>query len=150
MGILQKACMYTILWEMFHFSEDECGAAQEQAKTPHQQTAQFGVFWPTHSTMRHCMHQCHIAIYANQNEEVDAAVGIHLNAQVDDFAQEQTKRPVEIVVCVDSPEGQTGHQNNVSSSQVAQVDLSHSAGLLVEAENHDDKHIKHDSQHSDE
>ncbi len=142
--------MYTILREMSHFPEDECGDTQEHTKTPHQQTAQFGIFWPTHSAMGHCMHQCHISIYANQNKEVDAAAGVHDNAEVDDFAQEPPKRPIETVGYVDSPEGQTGHQDKVSSSQVAQVDLSHGAGLLMKAENHQDKHIKYDSQHSDE
>ena len=96
------------------------------------------------------MHQCHIAIYANQNEEVDAAVGVHLNAHVDDFAKELTESPLESIGYVDSPEGQTGHQDEVGSSQVAQVDLRHGAGLLVEAENHQDEHIEHDSQHRDD
>lgn len=96
------------------------------------------------------MNKCHIAIYANQNEEVDAAVGVHLNAQVDDFAHEQTKRPIETIGYVDSPKGQTSHQDEVSGRQVAQVDLSHGAGLLVEAENPQDKHVEHNPNHSDD
>uniref|UniRef100_A0A3B4WZN5 Uncharacterized protein n=1 Tax=Seriola lalandi dorsalis TaxID=1841481 RepID=A0A3B4WZN5_SERLL len=79
-----------------------------------------------------------------------AAVDIHLNAQVDEFAKELTKGPVETVGYVDSPEWQTGHQDEVGSSQVAQVDLGYGAGLLVETEYHQDKHIKHNSQHRDE
>ncbi len=148
--VVQIASMHVILRQMCHCPEDECGDIEEQAETPHQQTAQFGVFWPSHSAIGHRMHQCHKAINANQNEKVDAAVGVYLNAQVDDFAQEQTERPVETAGYVDSPEGQTGNQDEVSSGQVAQVDLSHGAGLLVEAENHQNKQIEYDPKHSDE
>uniref|UniRef100_A0A7N5ZZX0 Uncharacterized protein n=1 Tax=Anabas testudineus TaxID=64144 RepID=A0A7N5ZZX0_ANATE len=104
MGVLQKACGHTIFREMLHFPEDERGDTQEQSKTPDQQTTQFGIFWPTHPAMGHCVHQSHISIYADQSEKVDAAVCVHLNTQVDDFTKEQTKRPVEIVGYVDSPE----------------------------------------------
>uniref|UniRef100_A0A8C9Z6B6 Uncharacterized protein n=1 Tax=Sander lucioperca TaxID=283035 RepID=A0A8C9Z6B6_SANLU len=103
-----------ILREVGHFPVHECGDAQEQAETPHKQTAQFGKFCPTYSFMGQWVHQCNIAIYANQNEEVDAAV------------------------------------EKVSSSQVTQVDLSHGAGLLMKAENHQDKPIHPDSQHTDQ
>lgn len=96
------------------------------------------------------MHQCQIAIYANQNEEVDATIDIHMNARVDEFAHEQTKSPSIVPGYVDSPEGQTSHEHKVSSSQVAQVDLSHGAGLLMEAENQHNKHIKHNPQHRDD
>lgn len=43
------------------------------------------------------MHQCHVAIYANQHKEVDAAVRVHFDAHVDDFAHELTEGPVEAV-----------------------------------------------------
>uniref|UniRef100_A0A8C3AUR9 Uncharacterized protein n=1 Tax=Cyclopterus lumpus TaxID=8103 RepID=A0A8C3AUR9_CYCLU len=130
--------------------EEDSREAEQDPSNPDTKTAQFGIFCPTHSAMGHCVHQCHIAIHANQNKEVDGAVGVYLNAQVDDFAHEQTKRPIETVGYVDSPERQTRHQDEVGSSQVAQVDLSHSAGLLVKPENHQDKHIEHGSQHSNE
>lgn len=96
------------------------------------------------------MHQSQKAIHANQNEEVDATIDIHINACVDDFAHEQTKSPSIVPGYVDSPEGQTSHEHEVSSSQVAQVDLSHGAGLLMEAENHHNKQIKHNPQHRDD
>uniref|UniRef100_A0A4W6EP85 Uncharacterized protein n=1 Tax=Lates calcarifer TaxID=8187 RepID=A0A4W6EP85_LATCA len=134
----------------FHFSVDECGDTQEQAQSPHQQTTQFSKLWPTQSFMRQRVHQCHVTIYADQNQEVDAAVDIHCDGEIDQFAQGTTKRPVEFSGCTHSPEGQTGDQDKVSSSQVAQVDLSHGACLLVETEYHQDKHIKDDSQNSDD
>lgn len=52
--------------------------------------------------MGHRMHHCYIAIYAYQDEEVDAAICIHVNARIDDFSQELTKRPVEPVGYIDS------------------------------------------------
>uniref|UniRef100_A0A665WBJ0 Uncharacterized protein n=1 Tax=Echeneis naucrates TaxID=173247 RepID=A0A665WBJ0_ECHNA len=116
----------------------------------HLQTAKFGILWPPHSAVGHCMHQRHVAIDAYQDEEVEAAIDVHLNAQVDDFAKELTEGPVEAVGYVDSPERQTRHQQQVGSSQVAQVDLRHSAGLLVETEHHQDEHVKKYSQHRDE
>uniref|UniRef100_A0A8P4GB36 Uncharacterized protein n=1 Tax=Dicentrarchus labrax TaxID=13489 RepID=A0A8P4GB36_DICLA len=133
-----------------HKSQENCQDTQEQAQPPRQQTGQFGILWPTHSVLGQRMHQCHKAIYANQNEEVYAAVDIHIYDHVDNFAQEQTKNPIETIQYVDSPEGQTGHQNKVSSSQVAQVDLSHGAGLLMKPENHEHKHVKHNPQRSDQ
>lgn len=102
--VFQKACCHTIVGEVLHLPEDERGGTQEQSEPPHEQTAQFGIFWPTHSAMGHCVHQRHISIYTDQNEEVDAAVCVHLNTKVDNFTKELTKRPVEIIGYVDSPE----------------------------------------------
>lgn len=129
--IIQETGVYSVIGEVLHISEDECGDTQDETKPPHQQTAQFGIFGPPHLTVGHSVHQRDVAIYADQNEDVDAAVGVHLDAQVDRFAQEQSKRPVEAVPYVDSPEGQTGQQQQVGGRQVAQVDLGHGAGLLV-------------------
>lgn len=123
--------MYSVLRQMLHFPVDECGDTHDETKPPHQQTAQFGVFGPPHLTVGHGVHQCDISIYADQNEDVDAAVGVYLDAQVDRFAQEQSERPVETIPYVDSPERQTGQQQQVGGRQVAQVDLGHGAGLLV-------------------
>uniref|UniRef100_A0A8D3BA85 Uncharacterized protein n=1 Tax=Scophthalmus maximus TaxID=52904 RepID=A0A8D3BA85_SCOMX len=147
---IQKACIDIKLRDIVYIPEYECGDTQDKAKNPGQQTAQFGILGPAHSTMRHWMYQCHIAIYAHQNKEIDTTVDIHLNAQVDDFAEEQTKGPIEIIGYIDSPKGQTGQQDKVSYSQVTQVDLSHGAGFLVETEYHQDKNIQHDSQYGDE
>lgn len=80
------------------------------------------------------MHQGQIAIYANQNEKVDAAVVIDYNTKRDNFTHEAAKDPVIVVGYVDTPERQEQHQEEVSSGHVAQVDLCHSAGLLVEQE----------------
>lgn len=95
------------------------------------------------------VHQPHIAIYANQNKEVNAAECIHFYYGRYHFAQALTESPIKALSYIVSPEGQTAHQNKVSSSQVAQVDLSYCAGFLVEAENHQHKRIKDDSKHTD-
>lgn len=99
--------------------------------------------------MRQSVHQRHIPVYANQNQEIDAAVDVYLDAHIDDFAHELSERPVELIVNVDGPEGQTGHQNQVGGSQVAQVDLGHGAGLLVEDEDHQDEEVEEDSHNAD-
>ncbi|CAG5866564.1 unnamed protein product, partial [Menidia menidia] len=115
----------------------------EKAKCPDQKTSHFGKKRPTDSFIGQGVYQCHIAIYANQNQEIYAAENIHAEAC---FA----KNPVELIDYVDSPERQTGYQQKVRSSQVAQVDLSHCAGLLMEAENHQHKYIQDDSHNSDD
>uniref|UniRef100_A0A3B5KKD1 Uncharacterized protein n=1 Tax=Takifugu rubripes TaxID=31033 RepID=A0A3B5KKD1_TAKRU len=120
-------------------AERDDGNRNKEAE--HHQEAQLGVFGPPHLAVGHGVHQGHIAVYADQSEDVDAAVCVHLDAQVDGFAQEEPERPVEAVPYVDSPERQTGQQQQVGGRQVAQVDLGHGAGLLVQAENHQDKDV---------
>uniref|UniRef100_A0A3B3DK20 Uncharacterized protein n=1 Tax=Oryzias melastigma TaxID=30732 RepID=A0A3B3DK20_ORYME len=115
--------------QVFHLPENKCRYAQEQ----------FCILRPTHSSMRQTMHQCYVAIYANQNKEVCTAVDVHLNAHIHSLAHELAKRPIEIIGNVDGPERQTANQDQIGSCQVAQEDLCHRAGLVVEAENDQDK-----------
>lgn len=96
------------------------------------------------------VHQGHVAINAYQHEEVDAAVGVHVDGEGDHCAQGIGKGPVESFGRVHSPEGHESHEDEVSGGHVAQEDLSHGAGLLMKAENPQYKHIEEDSQHRDD
>lgn len=111
--------MYSVLREVLHFPIDQCGDTQDETEPPHYQTAQFGVFGPSHLPVGHGVHQRDIPIYADQNKDVDAAVSVHLNAHVDRFAQKQSERPVEAIPYVDGPERQTRQQQHVGGRQVA-------------------------------
>uniref|UniRef100_A0A3Q3DPW2 Uncharacterized protein n=1 Tax=Hippocampus comes TaxID=109280 RepID=A0A3Q3DPW2_HIPCM len=130
--------------------EDQRRDAQEQTEAPHQQTTQLGILGPTHSPVRHRVNQRHVAIQAHQNQEVDTAVGTHLDTRVDHFAHGQTERPVEIVGDVDGPKGKAGHQDEVGSRQVAQVDFGHRARLLVQAEHQQHEGVQHHSERGDD
>lgn len=68
--------------------------------------AQFGIFWPTHSELGQRVHQSHITIHADQNEEVDAAVGVHGDGKADQSTHGIRKGPVVVLDYIHSPEGQ--------------------------------------------
>uniref|UniRef100_A0A8C5BAN0 Uncharacterized protein n=1 Tax=Gadus morhua TaxID=8049 RepID=A0A8C5BAN0_GADMO len=119
-----------------YYSQDrlhKAGMSQE-SQAPHQHTAQLGPLPPAHHPVRHGVHQRHIAVRAHQNHEVDAAVGVDLDAQDHQGAHEGRKGPIEAMSHVDRPEGQAGHQDQVGCRQVAEVDLGDRARRLVEAE----------------
>uniref|UniRef100_A0A8K9V4E7 Tc1-like transposase DDE domain-containing protein n=1 Tax=Oncorhynchus mykiss TaxID=8022 RepID=A0A8K9V4E7_ONCMY len=84
-----------------------------------------------HTPGTHRMHQCHIGVHADQSQEVDTAVGIHVDSHVDQATQQGAEGPVKAIGHIDSPEGEAGDQEQISGSQVAQVDLCYGADKHV-------------------
>lgn len=120
--------------QMPHFSIDKCRAGEKQRQTPDHHARQFCITWPAQAFVGDWVHHRQVAINADYDDEVDATAGTHEDGCIDDFAQEVTEWPVVSVGCTLSPERQEDSQQEVGSSQVTQVYLSHGASLLMEAE----------------
>uniref|UniRef100_A0A8C7GT48 Uncharacterized protein n=1 Tax=Oncorhynchus kisutch TaxID=8019 RepID=A0A8C7GT48_ONCKI len=128
LGEKQSAGSHLEVREPLHHSEDHGG-------TPH-----------TPGT--HRMLQCHIAVHADQRQEIDTAVVIHIDSHVDQATQQGAEGPVEAIGHIDSPEGEAGDQEQISGSQVSQVDLCYGAGLLMQAEHQQDKPVIQNPQYA--
>lgn len=148
--IVQRAGVHRVLRDVLHPPVNEVWDAQQQTEAPHHQAAQLSVLGTAHLAVGHGVHQRHVAVDANQHQQVDAAVEVEFDAQVDGLAQELAEGPVELVDDVDGPEWQAAHQHQVGHGQIAEVDLGHRGRLLVEQEDGQDEDVEHDAQRRDE
>uniref|UniRef100_A0A3B4AH67 Uncharacterized protein n=1 Tax=Periophthalmus magnuspinnatus TaxID=409849 RepID=A0A3B4AH67_9GOBI len=92
-------------------------------------------------TYAHRFDKGHVAVETDQSQEEDAADVVHGDGDVDHFAEEFSKVPLVPAGDGECPKGEEGHQNEVGQSQVPQVDVSHAAGLPLEAEDQEHQEV---------
>uniref|UniRef100_A0A3Q3KDR8 Uncharacterized protein n=1 Tax=Monopterus albus TaxID=43700 RepID=A0A3Q3KDR8_MONAL len=137
-GVGENAGIYTGILYVLHCTEEQDGQTKEEAQAPHPQADTLGPCCSPQTAGAHRLHQSQVAVHADQREEQNT------------LTQDLSKVPLVAFGDSDSPKRKTGHHDQISSCQVSQVDVGHSAGLPLQAEHTENQTVPHQANDTDQ
>uniref|UniRef100_A0A3B4YJ87 Uncharacterized protein n=1 Tax=Seriola lalandi dorsalis TaxID=1841481 RepID=A0A3B4YJ87_SERLL len=137
-GVVENAGIHTGILYVCHCAEEQDGQTEEEAQDPDPQADTLGPGSSPQTARAQGLHQSQVAVHTNQHEEQNTA-------DVD-----LSEVPLVALCDGDSPEGEAGDHDEVSSRQVPQVDISHSAGFPLQAEHTENQAVPQQPHHTDQ